>query len=172
MIAVDTNILIYAHRSDLPQHALARGALEGLVASRREWAIPWPVAHEFVAIVTGRTFGDQRTPRDVALTAINAWLGHPSCRPLGEVAEHWSILAGLIQRARIDGGAVHDARIAAICIGHDIEELWTLDRDFARFPDLRTRNPLIPSLREPAPPPYMSAVSPVTTKRRRAKRAR
>lgn len=172
MIAVDTNILIYAHRGDLPQHAAARSALEGLVATRRAWAIPWPVAHEFVAIVTGRAFGDERTPRDVALNTIGTWLGHPSCRTLGETPEHWSIVAGLVQRARIDGGAIHDARIAAICIGHGVEELWTLDRDFARFPDLRTRNPLIPSLNEPAPLPYTNVGTTSTTKRRRAKRPR
>jgi hypothetical protein len=57
-------------------------------------------------------------------------------------------------RADCDGGAVHDARIAAICIAHGIEELWTSDRDFARFPDLRIRDPLIPSIHEPDGPAY------------------
>ena len=42
-----------------------------------------------------------------------------------------------------------DARIAAICLGHGVEELWTCDRDFGRYPDLKTRDPLIPSLHEP-----------------------
>jgi hypothetical protein len=46
---------------------------------------------------------------------------------------------------------VHDARIAAICLDHGVDELWTCDRDFGRFPDLRIRNPLIPSLHEPPP---------------------
>ena len=37
---------------------------------------------------------------------------------------------------------VHDARVAALCIAHGVTELWTADRDFGRFPDLVTRNPL------------------------------
>jgi uncharacterized protein len=61
----------------------------------------------------------------------------------------FSVLRGLIQRAGVRGGAVHDARIAALCILHDVTELWSADRDFRRYPDLPVRNPLIPSLHEP-----------------------
>ena len=57
----------------------------------------------------------------------------------------------------ISGAAIHDARIAAICLDHGVDELWTCDRDFSRFPDLRTRNPLIPSLHEPAGARYRAA---------------
>jgi predicted nucleic acid-binding protein len=38
---------------------------------------------------------------------------------------------------------VHDARIAALCLQHGVRELWSADRDFNRFPALRTRNPLV-----------------------------
>lgn len=149
MIAIDTNLLVYAHRADLEAHAAARSALERL-ASQYEWAIPWPCAHEFVAVVTSRAFGAARTPPDVAFQALHAWLSHPRCRAIGESPRHFELLAALALRASITGGAIHDARIAAICLGNGVEELWTSDRDFARFPDLRTRNPLIPSLHEPA----------------------
>jgi predicted nucleic acid-binding protein len=40
------------------------------------------------------------------------------------------------------GGAIHDARIAAICLYHGVAELLSADRDFSRFASLRTRNPL------------------------------
>jgi predicted nucleic acid-binding protein len=36
---------------------------------------------------------------------------------------------------------VHDARIAACCLSNGVTELLTLDRDFSRFPQLKTRNP-------------------------------
>lgn len=45
--------------------------------------------------------------------------------------------------ARIAGPAVHDARIAAICLQHGVSELLSADRDFSRFPELKTRNPLV-----------------------------
>ena len=52
MIAVDTNLLVYAHRRDSEWNAAARSALSDLAEGRRAWAIPWPCVHEFVAIVT------------------------------------------------------------------------------------------------------------------------
>jgi predicted nucleic acid-binding protein len=50
-------------------------------------------------------------------------------------------LLELLVRARVAGPKVHDARIAALCLDHGVSELWTVDRDFSRFP-LVTRNPL------------------------------
>ena len=51
------------------------------------------------------------------------------------------ILERLVQRPRVRGPVVHDARVAAICLAHGIEELLTRDRDFALFPELKTGNP-------------------------------
>lgn len=154
MIAVDTNVLVYAHRGALPQHAAARAALERLSFAPGGWAIPWPCAHEFVAVVTRPASGVRATPMSIAFDALQTWLGHPGCRLLGESASHLDLWRALVERAGVTGGAVHDARIAAICLGHRVTELWTCDRDFARFPDLRTRDPLVPSLHEPAGPGY------------------
>lgn len=149
MIAVDTNLLVYAHRTDLAEHEAARAALSSLARQAPAWAIPWPCVHEFFAVVTGPAFGTARTAPAVAFDALRNWLAHPRCRPIGEGQRHLELLEALSARAALAGGAVHDARIAAICLGHGVSEFWTCDRDFARFPDLRTRNPLIPSLHEP-----------------------
>jgi predicted nucleic acid-binding protein len=42
-------------------------------------------------------------------------------------------------RGSVSGPRVHDARIAALCLGHGISELWSAD---PRFPGLQVRNPL------------------------------
>ncbi len=149
MIAIDTNILVYAHRADMPWHDAARQALNHLGVTGQQWAIPWPCLHEFLAVVTGPAFGNQATPLVTALNTIDTWIHHSHCKVLSEHANHFAVLSGLSQRAQIRGGALHDARIAAICLGHEVSELWTTDRDFQRFPDLRTRNPLIAALHEP-----------------------
>jgi predicted nucleic acid-binding protein len=47
------------------------------------------------------------------------------------------------ERSGVVGNKVHDARVAAICLGHGVRELWSADRDFSYFPDVRTRNPLV-----------------------------
>ena len=47
----------------------------------------------------------------------------------------------IIAQPRIRGPIVHDARIAALCLAHGVEELMTKDRDFQLFPQLKTRDP-------------------------------
>ena len=69
MIAVDTNVLIYAHREDSPWHAAALQALTGLAEGRSAWAIPWPCVHEFLAIVTHPRFYRPPTPLAIAIEA-------------------------------------------------------------------------------------------------------
>jgi len=160
MIAVDTNLLVYAHRATVPQHAAACAAMARLSVVQGGWAIPWPCAHEFVAVVTRAVPGVPATPAPVAFDALRTWLAHPGCRLIGEATAHLDLWRALVERAGVVGGAVHDARIAAICLGHGVAELWTSDRDFARFPDLRTRDPLIPPLHAPSDLPYRAVVSP------------
>lgn len=142
MIAVDTNILVYAHREDSPHHARAREALRELASGGRRWAVPWPCVHEFLAIVTHpRVFVPPSGTTD-AVAAMSDLFGLADVRALGETTRHLEILAGLLAGSRVAGPKVHDARIAAICLGHGVDELWTADRDFSFFPELRTRNPL------------------------------
>lgn len=154
MIAVDTNLLVYAHRSALPEHDAARRALERLALRPGGWAVPWPCVHEFVAVVARPVPGVRATPVARAFDALDAWLSHPGCRVLAETTVHLGLWRALVERSGVVGGAVHDARIAAICLGHGVDELWTRDRDFARYPDLRTRDPLIPGLDDAAVPGY------------------
>jgi uncharacterized protein len=49
----------------------------------------------------------------------------------------------MLVKGKIVGPRVHDARIAALCVQHAIEELWSADRDFSSFPSVRVRNPLV-----------------------------
>jgi uncharacterized protein len=63
---------------------------------------------------------------------------------LSEPAGYWQVLERLLAAGRVTGAKVHDARIAALCLSHGVSELWSADRDFSRFPELKTRNPLVP----------------------------
>ena len=142
MIAVDTNILVYAHRSDSPHHATASAAMSACAQSRLAWCIPWPCIHEFFAIVTHQRIYNPPTPPAMALDQINAWLESPSLVLLAETATHWPTLQKLLVAAGTAGPAVHDARIAALCLQHGARELWSADRDFQHFADLTVVNPL------------------------------
>lgn len=143
MIAVDTNLLAYAHRQDAPFHEPAAAALRSLAEGRTHWAIPWPCIHEFIAVVTHPRIYDPPSSLDRALAQIEAWQGSPSLQMLAEGAGYLSHLGRLTRAARASVGAVHDARIAALCTYHAVDLLWSADRDFNRYPDLRVENPLI-----------------------------
>jgi toxin-antitoxin system PIN domain toxin len=143
VIALDTNILVYAHRADSDQHERARVTLEGLVRRGLRFGIPWPCVHEFMAITTHPRVYDPPSTPDQAVGAISSLLELPYATPLAEASSHLERLAALICRSDVRGTKVHDARIAVICLSHGVSELWTADRDFSYFPDLTTRNPLI-----------------------------
>jgi uncharacterized protein len=63
---------------------------------------------------------------------------------LAETAGYWPVLERLLSAGRVTGAKVHDARIAALCLCHGVAEIWSADRDFTRFPELKKRNPLVP----------------------------
>lgn len=143
MIAADTNILVYAHRSDSEWHETASNCIRSLAEGQISWGIPWPCVHEFLSIVTHPKIYDPPSNLDEATNQINAWIGSPVAVLLTETESHWDILSEQLSIGQIRGPMVHDARVAAICIGHRVNEFWTADRDFSRFPDLPTRNPLL-----------------------------
>lgn len=140
MIAIDTNILVHGHRAESPWHEAATRCLRQTAVG--PWAIAWPCLHEFVSIVTHPRIFDPPTPLPDALRAVDGWLAAPTLALLAEREDYWPVLRGLLAKGRITGPRVHDARIAALCLQHGVTELLTADRDFSRFPQLRTRNPL------------------------------
>jgi predicted nucleic acid-binding protein len=125
VIAVDTNLLVYAHRMELDWNERAAELVRGLAEGGAAWAIPWQCLAEFYGVVTHPSIYKP-----------------PSALLLSERDMPWSDLRRLLEAGRIVGPRTHDARIAAICLANGVRELWTADRDFGLFPALRVRNPL------------------------------
>jgi toxin-antitoxin system PIN domain toxin len=142
LIAVDTNILVYAHRRDSEWHEPAAACVRELAEGTASWALPWPCVHEFLAIATHDRIYSPPSTAGEALGQIGAWLESPSVVLLSETAGYWSVFARLVERSKLSGPRVHDGRIAALCIHHGVRELLTADRDFSRFAGLKSRNPL------------------------------
>lgn len=143
MTAVDTNILVHAHRKDSKAHDLARTCLQVLAESPLAWAIPWPCVHEFLAVVTNRRIFSNPSSIAEAAAQIEGWLKSPSLTLIGETSAHWLYLERVLTAGNIVGPMTHDARIAAICSQHGVVTLFSADRDFSRFPELHTVNPLV-----------------------------
>jgi uncharacterized protein len=143
VIAVDTNLLVYAHREDSEWHGAAATRIGELAEHRAPWAIPWPCLHEFLAIVTHPRIFAPPSPLETALDQVDAWLEAPGLVVLAEGEGYWPGLRTIMIEGHIAGPLVHDARVAALCRLHGVRELWTVDRDFSRFPGLLVRNPLV-----------------------------
>jgi toxin-antitoxin system PIN domain toxin len=143
MIAVDTNVLVYAHRRESQHHGRAAEIVRALAEGRDRWAIPWPCLYEFFSVATNPRIwkGAASTPEQ-AWRQIDAWTASPSVSLLGETEDFLPVLETFARRPRVRGPIVHDARVAAICVAHGIGELLTADRDFSLFPELPTSNPL------------------------------
>ena len=144
MIAVDTNLLVYAHRRESRHHEAAASLIRGLAEGNDVWAIPWPCCYEFLSVVTNpRIWKDSATSPEQSWRQLAAWIASPSMRLIGETDDFPDILESFVRRPRVIGGVVHDARIAAICVAHGAEALLTRDRDFSLFPELKTRDPIV-----------------------------
>lgn len=154
MIAIDTNILVYAHRAETPFHSAAKRCMTEQLEGRAAWAIPWPCVHEFLAIVTKPRVFNPPTPLERALEQVDAWLASPSLLLLTEGSGYWPELRTLLGAGHVVGAQIHDARIAALCRLHGVRELWTADRDFTRFAGVVVRNPLVADVVRERPPRY------------------
>ncbi len=143
MIAIDTNILVYAHRQDSKWHDRAKAIVSDIVNSLGRWAIPSQCLHEFIGVSTHPRVYSPASTLDEAFAQIAAWRESPDLEVISGTAAHWSTLEAFAKSGKIVGPAIHDARIAAICAQHGVKELWSADRDFSRFPKLKVRNPLI-----------------------------
>ena len=142
MIAVDTNVLVHAHRRDSAFHAEAKACVRDLAEGPAAWAIPFHCLVEVYGIVTHPGIWKVASTPAQAAEQIRAWRESPSLVVLADDPAGAEQLLDLLVSARVAGPRVHDARLAALCREHGVKELWTIDRDFSRFPRLVVRNPL------------------------------
>ena len=141
MIAIDTNILVYARREESKHHAKARRLLASLAEGDEPWAIPWPCIYEFLRVITHPRVFDPPTPLDDAVEDLMGLFESPSLSLLGQGPSHAGLMQHVALVGKATGNLAHDAHIAALVLEHGARELLTTDRDFARFPGIRVRDP-------------------------------
>lgn len=133
MIAVDTNILVYAHRAEMLKHEKARRRLTNLAEGRSRWAIPVFCVGEFMRLISHpRLFDPPFTARE-ACTALERVLASPSLSILLPGGDYPNLLMEAVAEANAVGNLVFDAQIVALCRESGVNSLVTEDRDFDRF---------------------------------------
>ncbi len=133
MIAVDTNILIYAHRTESEWHEAAASRLVALGEGVERWALPVFCVMEFMRVVTHRRVFNPPSTVAQATEFIEAVTASPSCEVVQPGAEFLRWLLATAREADSHGNLMFDAQIAAVCREHGIDGILTNDSDFARF---------------------------------------
>ena len=141
MIAVDSNVLIYAHRAETDLHTVAARDLASLAEGTTGWGIPVFCIGEFVRIVTHRRVLNPPSTLAQALSFLEKVLASPTCRIVRPGPEFIDLFAETVSAASARGNLVFNAQIAALCREHGISTILTNDRDFRRFDHLRVRFP-------------------------------
>lgn len=141
MIILDANILLYAYDSNSTFHKPARRWVEKTFSSGDPVGLPWQTVAAFLRVVTNPKLGADRFTIDEAVSVVEDWLDQPNIRLLAPGDQHWPILRSALVDGQARGPLVTDAQLAALTIEYG-GVLHTTDRDFARFPSLRWKNPL------------------------------
>jgi uncharacterized protein len=141
LIVVDVNVLVGAHRADLPEHGRMRSFLEGALGGPAAVGTPDHVLVAFLRIVTDRRVFRVPTDMPTALGFVRALSERGNWLPFAGERSTWTALEHLLGATGVTGYDVPDAYLAALAIagGH---ELASGDRGFGRFPGLRWTNPL------------------------------
>jgi uncharacterized protein len=138
---VDANLLLYAVDRSSPDHdAAARWLTEQLNRPLRI-GLPWESLAAFLRISTHPRASDHPLSPRAAWSFVHDWLERRNVWIPPPSAEHAELLGELIQRYRLSGNQIPDARLAALAIEHGLI-LYSTDTDFARFSEIRWENPL------------------------------
>ena len=140
LIAIDTNLLVYAFDVRAAVHREALGLVASLAEGRRPWGLPWPCVPEFINSVTGLRAG-QPAPVPAALAFLDQVLASPTVRCLLPTDDTLRVLREVLDDSGVRGPQVHDAQIFALCLEHGVRELLTADKGFRRFRGLKVRDP-------------------------------
>ena len=143
MISLDTNILVYARRTEARHHQRASEIVNELSSGDSPWALTWVAVCEFLRVVTHPRIFSPPTELESAIRNVESLLESPSLQMLGEGTAHLRHLRRVLVNGNAVGNLVHDARIAALLLEHGVTEIWTADRDFHRFPGIRVVDPFV-----------------------------
>ena len=141
MLLVDVNVLVYAHRTDSPNHPSYLQWLEGICDNDQAFGMSDIVLAGFLRIVTHPRVFNPASPMSEAKAFVEELRNQPNCVLIHPGPRHWGIFTHLCQAAGIRGNLVPDAYLAALAIESGSEWITT-DRDYSRFPGLNWRHPL------------------------------
>ena len=145
MIALDTNLLVYAHHPDSPKHGATRRAIETLVAEEEgRWGVALPTIAEFWTVVTHPKLKAQRSSLEEARRFLTALIDAGG--RIYEPGDHFGErLTGAAVDLVVQGPRIFDLQIALTAFDNGVTRIWTHDARFVAMPGQRVYNPLSPA---------------------------
>jgi toxin-antitoxin system PIN domain toxin len=141
MILIDANLLLYAYDSSSKHHKEAREWLEKILSEPELVRLAWVTVLAFLRISTHSRIFENPFTISEATSIVGKWIDHPIVEFLSPAERHWTILSKLLEDGQANGPLVMDAHLAALAIEHGAV-LYTTDKDFSRFEQLKVVNPL------------------------------
>ncbi|MCH7666282.1 MAG: PIN domain-containing protein [Acidobacteria bacterium] len=142
MIAIDTNLLVYAHRSGVPEHAAARAAIERAANSGRGWGIAAPCLAEFWSVVTHPSATGRPSEPGEAQGFVRSLVEDGGARLWRPGPGFGRRLLQIAADLAVSGVRIFDLQIALTAFDNGAAELWTQDRNFTTVPGLAVEHPL------------------------------
>lgn len=142
MRALDTGLLACAVNRHVPEHARASRVLDALANGEPPWAIPWTVAHAFLALVTHPHAVARPLASEDAWAFLERLMESSSLRMLGPGPRHAAVMAELVSGLGAEHGLPAGLGTAAILREHGVRELLSADRGMRRYGFLTVRDPL------------------------------
>lgn len=139
---IDANLLLWAHHDRFPHHERALAWWRRTMSEHPRVGIPWPVSLAFVRISTHRRILERPVAVADAWAEVGRWLDRANVWVPVPTERHRSVLGPLLTEGQATGNHTTDAHLAALAIEWGLQ-LWSADRDFARYPGLNWRNPLL-----------------------------
>lgn len=141
MIILDANLLLYAYDGKSLHHSKAHTWVTQIFSEPNPIGLPWQTISAFLRISTNNKLPGNRYSVEEAAQVVDEWVARTNVRILSPGDDHWRLFRRMVVEGQASGVLVSDARLAALTIEYG-GVLHTADRDFARFPDLRWKNPL------------------------------
>ena len=142
MIAIDTNLLVYAHRTAMREHSAAQRALQKASEDPRGWGGALPSVAEFWSVVTHPACAGGPAPPLEAAEFLRVLIRETGARVWLPQTGFWERLARLAIDLKAPGPRGFDLQIALVAFENGATELWSHDRGFTGLPGLVIRDPL------------------------------
>jgi hypothetical protein len=142
MIAVDTNLLVYAHRAGCPEHQGARRAIEEAANDVNGWGIPSSCLFEFWSVVTHPSSTGGGSSPAAARGFIEALIETAGAVILPPPPALMPRCLQLADQLDVRGPRIFDLQIGLAALEAGVTEIWTHDSGFIALPGLKVRDPL------------------------------